>query len=168
VPAVRNFEATASTSSPDGSVCLPTDTCPPSAVRMIQRFSPRTAHLTWRPLPFDVVIPRLEVFQKSRTPRQDDVSRQPCGTAKRAFPYHKHPPAGRRKSIVGALVPVAVAVDLCLPEFRTRSRQPEHRTIVSVPEAAVHEDRRVPGREHEVRPAREITAVQTEAVSARM
>ena len=82
--------------------------------------------------------------------RVDDPRNVPFTSAQRAFPYRSDAPAVIQQGLLYLGVVCAVAGDFCGPEFGTRSRQPEQRAVMPVPEAAMDEDDRTPSRKNDV------------------
>ena len=98
-----------------------------------------------------------------------DPARKLCGIAGFAFPYGARGPAqlfqrGGRRCVAGH-----VAGDLGLPVGAVGLRHAgAARTVVAVPEAAVHEEGDAAGGEDEVRLAGQVGAVEAEAQAERV
>ncbi len=86
-----------------------------------------------------------------------------CRSLETALPDRQDAPAGPAQSFGGALIPLLIAGDLGGPEFRARSGKLEKRTMMAVPETAMHEDGRPISRKHQVRAARQVAGMQPEA-----
>ena len=68
-----------------------------------------------------------------------------------AFPEYDHVPASGLKSSVFLFIPCNVPLELGLPELHIGLRHSrDFAALVAMPEAAVHEDDRVPFGEHDV------------------
>ena len=99
----------------------------------------------------------------------DHCARQPsCRSFQTAFPDGQDTPAEHKQSLMGFDVTRTVCRNLAFPELGARCGQPEHRAIMPMPEAAVHQDDgAVPG-ENQVRSTRKFAVLQTVAKPARM
>ena len=84
----------------------------------------------------------------------DDLPGHLSGATYRAFPDDRNPPSIGHKGSENAGIPLAVAVDLRLPEIGSGARQPEQGApFMAVPEAAMEENHNPVPRQDEIRPA---------------
>ncbi len=86
---------------------------------------------------------------------------KPARSSRGALPYGQDSPARLDQTGTVLFVPALVAADLLLPEPGPCRGQPEHGTLVAVPEAAMHEDRDSMSGKDEIGPAGEIADMQT-------
>ena len=86
-----------------------------------------------------------------------------------ALPHHDHLPPQRLQGRAVLRIPLSVACDLGRPELGVRLRDAVRlASLMSVPEAAVHEDHGLVLRKGDVGPTGQVLAMQTEAVARRM
>lgn len=70
----------------------------------------------------------------------------------RALPYHGHAPAHVQERSDCGQVALPIGGEFCIPEVRSRLRQPEKRApFMAMPEASVHEDDSLPFWKHKIR-----------------
>ena len=82
-----------------------------------------------------------------------------------ALPHRDHRPAEPTKGRGSPPISFDVAIKLVLPEAEARRRRRRETTaLMTVPEAAVHEDHRGESGQHEIRPTRQIATMQAEPV----
>lgn len=85
-----------------------------------------------------------------------------------AFPDRQDAPAMGAQLFGRALISYAVRCDLRRPEVGPRRGKTEERTLMSMPEAAVHENYGLVAREGQVRPAGQFWRMEPEAQAERM
>lgn len=107
----------------------------------------------------------LCVTVQPRRQRVDSSRDVPVSSTQRAFPYRSDAPAVIQQSLPYPGVVCAVAGDFCGPEFSTRSRQPEQRAVMPVPEAAMDEDDRTSSRKNDVGFSWQVPAVDAKPES---
>jgi hypothetical protein len=119
-------------------------------------------------MPADFEELRFLAPYKTTDSVQHKLTLEPLRATECALPDDQYAPSSCAKIIHGHTVTRDGCFNLPLPEFRPRRRHFAQRTAVSVPETSVNEHRCMIARQHQIRPARKVSAVQAKSKTTGM